>query len=255
MIVKSYCIAYAASFLLSLDLSRHFVSSMVGLNIATWLLLIPAPMALGDGIGIIGYGKTMYDPPCAFACRSVISGSQLQCTPQHAADTHSGGHSQVKTPKSCFASDKPFMQTLALCIDTYCPGSDAPHMGLIEEFWASHLAAGSIGDFSWVPAMTYQEALQRARADEQSSILASNSTNVQVSQHNQAIKALFGRHHGSGGEEDHDTTPVNTTLPVIKSGAPLNETSFIRRSDWLKNYNGNKSFELNEIGHSKYRYA
>lgn len=231
---------------------------MVASSLGLWLLAAAVPAALGDGIGMIGFGKTMYQPPCAFACRSVISGSALLCTPAHDPDSAAGAghHAPPKTPKSCFASDQAFAQTLALCIDTYCPGSDAPRLGAVEDYWASHLATGSIGNFSWVPALTYQEALQRARRDEQrNSALTRNGTASTEGHAGHARGVVYARHGGHGDEEDHDTTPVNTTLPVVKPGAPLNVTSFVRMSDWQKNYNGLKSFELNEAGHVKYTYV
>ncbi|KAJ6787544.1 hypothetical protein PWT90_02799 [Aphanocladium album] len=217
-----------------------------------WLLFAAVPAVLGDGIGLIGFGKTMYQPPCAFACRSVIAKSRLLCTPRHEPAAEGGSHAPPTTPKSCFASDPAFMQTLALCIDTYCPGSDAPRPGIIEEYWGAHVATGSIGNFSWVPAMTYQQALQRARHDEHNSTLAKNKTASADGHAGHTQRAIFVRHGGHGDSDDHDTTPVNTTLPVVRSGAPLNVTSFIRMSDWQKNYNGLKSFELNEAGHAKY---
>ncbi|KAJ3493358.1 hypothetical protein NLG97_g4780 [Lecanicillium saksenae] len=216
-----------------------------------WLFFAAVPSVLGDGIGMIGFGKTMYQPPCAFACREVMAKSRLLCTPQHESAADGDSHAPPTTPKSCFASDPAFMQTLALCIDTYCPGSDAPRPGVIEEYWGSHVATGSIGDFSWVPAMTYQQALQRARNDEHNSTLAKNSTASADNHAGHTRRAIFAR-HGHGGLDDHDTTPVDTTLPIVKSGAPLNVTSFVRVSDWQRKYNGLKSFELNEIGHVKY---
>lgn len=223
--------------------------------LVTWLLIAAAPAVLGDGIGLIGFGKTMYQPPCAFACRSVIAKSKLLCTPEHDSGSEAGSHAPATTPKSCFISDPAFMQTLALCIDTYCPGSDAPRTGIIEDYWASHLATGSIGNFSWVPTMTYQQALQRARHDEHNSTLASNGTAPTEGHAGHRKRIIYARHGGHGDSDDHDDTPVNTTLPVVKSGAPLNVTSFIRMSDWQKNYNGLKSFELNEAGHAKYTYV
>ncbi|KAJ4158534.1 uncharacterized protein LMH87_009056 [Akanthomyces muscarius] len=226
---------------------------MVASNSGLWLLVAAVPAVLGDGVGMIGFGKTMYQPPCAFACRSVIGGSTLLCTPEHESDSAAGGHhAPPKTPESCFATDQAFAQTLALCIDTYCPGSDAPRLGAIEDYWGSHLATGSIGNFSWVPALTYQEALQRAKHDEHNNTLARNGTASTQEHAGHGKRVLYARHGGHGDEEDHDTTPVNTTLPVVKPGAPLNVTSFVRMSDWQKNYNGLKSFELNEAGHVKY---
>ncbi|OAA59462.1 ferric-chelate reductase (Fre2) [Cordyceps fumosorosea ARSEF 2679] len=225
---------------------------MVAFNPGCWLLVAAAvPAVRGDGVGIIGVGKTMYQPWCAYACRSVIGGSTLLCTPAHEPSAPAGGgHAPPRTPESCYAGDAAFLQTLALCIDTYCPGSDAPRVGALEEYWGGHAAAGMLADFSWVPAMTYQEALRRARLDEQSSAKNRSTTTTPAS----GIHEHHGVHarHGHVEEEEPDTTPVNTTLPVVKPGAPLNVTSFIRMSDWLKNYNGHKTFELNEAGHSKY---
>lgn len=230
---------------------------MVAFHLGRWLLIGAVPAVLGDGVGMIGFGKTMYQPPCAFACRSIIGGSTLLCTPAHEPGSGAGGHhGSSMTPETCFASDRAFMQTLALCIDTYCPGSDAPRVGVIEDYWGSHVATGSIGNFSWVPAMTYQEALQQARHDEHNSTLARNGTTSTEGHHAGHRKTVIhARHGGHGGEEVEDTTPVNTTLPVVKPGAPLNVTSFVRMSDWLKDYNGLKSFELNEVGHVKYTYV
>ncbi|TQV97566.1 ferric reductase like transmembrane component [Cordyceps javanica] len=230
---------------------------MVSFNLGPWLCIAAAvPAVLGDGVGVIGFGKTMYQPPCAFACRSVVDGSTLLCTPEHEPETGTGGghHAPPKTPEACFASDAAFMQTLALCIDTYCPGSDAPRVGVIEEYWGSHLAAGSIADSSWVPALTYQEALRRARLDEKNSTLLAGNATAAAGGHagHRRRRVIYARHGSHADEDDHDMEPVNTTLPVVKRGAPLNVTSFVRMSDWQKDYNGLKSFELNEVGHSKY---
>lgn len=221
-------------------------------SIVGWLVLAASPVVLGDGIGLIGFGKTMYNPPCAFACRSVIARSPLLCTPQHDASQVSGHHAPAKTPKSCFISDPSFMQTLALCIDTYCPNSDAPRVGQIEDYWGSHLATGSIGNYSWIPATTYQEALARAKHDEKHNGTSSNGTVGHQDHAAHSKRVIIVRHGGHAMEEHHEPVTVNTTLPIAKSGAPLNVTSFIHPSDWQSNYNGLKSFELNEAGHARY---
>ncbi|ATY66374.1 ferric-chelate reductase (Fre2) [Cordyceps militaris] len=207
---------------------------MVAFHLRHCLLLaaVAVPAVLADGIGIIGFGKTMYQPPCAFACRSVLGRSVLLCTPPDAPPT---------TPPACFARDPAFLQTLALCIDTYCPTSaEAPRVGVLEEYWAAHVAVGSPGTLAWVPALTYQEALRRSRIDEAA--------------HGKRRRGggIYARHGHHGDAEEQDTTPVNTTLPVVRPGAPLNETSFVRGSHWLNEYNGLKAFELNEAGHSRY---
>ncbi|UNI16078.1 hypothetical protein JDV02_002551 [Purpureocillium takamizusanense] len=229
---------------------------------ATWLLpallIAGAPSyVLGDGVGMIGFGKTMYQPPCTFACRGVIAKCQLRCTPPpppagHGSSAGGGGHSASMTPPECYASDLAFMQTLALCIDRYCPQSDGPTLGDIEGYWGTHLATGTIATDKFPPAVSYQEALRAALMDERNATGASNETQSSSGGHAHRRRSIIVPRHG--GHDDMDevgTTPTNSSLPIIKSGAPLNVTSFIRKGDWQKQYNGFKSFEINETGHTK----
>src|SRR5690606_37382320 len=103
------------------------------------LLALCASSVQADGIGLIGWGKTMYNPTCTFACRNVVRKQQLECTPVESTENHGTSHNPVVTPPECFVKDPAFLKTMALCIDTYCPLSDDPSKDVIEDYWASHL--------------------------------------------------------------------------------------------------------------------
>ncbi|CAI6342043.1 unnamed protein product [Periconia digitata] len=206
----------------------------------------------GDGKGMIGFGITMYDPPCAHACRNVIKSCRLSCTPEDTTANHGTSHQPIATPAKCFTTDPTFLRTMALCIDTYCPISDDPSLDVIHDFWASHLGPGTVGDYSNVPTASYEDALQAARGDE--TRLKNNGSMQHREGHHRRLKVR----HGGHGEEEEDSTgdigilDVSSSLPIIEGGDPLNVTSFIDPEEWRVWYNGLVNFEENEIGHVQY---
>lgn len=213
---------------------------------STWtayglLLLATVQLTNADGTGLIGLGKTMYSPTCAFACRNVIAACPLRCTPKEKG---------AKTPPECYTTDQAFMRTLALCINMYCSEYDHPSMGKIENYWESHLASGTVAKFEWKPAVTYGEALSLAKTDEKNGV----GRNKTMSSGGEHMPRLVLRHGGSPGSEDEEVgmEPTNSSLPTIKSSTPLNATSLVVKKDFLKNYNGLKGFETNETGHTRY---
>lgn len=211
----------------------------------TSFTLLYAAGVLGDGTGMIGFGKTMYDPGCAHTCRNVIKQCPLECTPKSGAANHGTSHQPSTTPPKCFITDPTFLRTMALCIDTYCPLSDKPSLAEIDTYWASHLGTGTVGDFSLVPASSYQDALKAARHDE--SNVQSNS-----SMHHSHMKPRHSG-HGDSSTPEMEHFDVSSNLPTITSPNPLNVTSFIDPEDWQLWYNGLVNFEENETGHNKYR--
>ncbi|UPK97852.1 hypothetical protein LCI18_008787 [Fusarium solani-melongenae] len=214
-----------------------------------------AGLALSDGTGMIGWGKTMYHPACAFACRGVVKGCPLTCTPKEDdAAIHGSGHSTTTTPPECYTSDPAFLKTMALCIDTYCPGSDAPELALIEDYWRGHLATGTVGTMEWKPVMSYQNALAGAKKDEEE---APGKMSNETSSHDNHSRRIKARQHGghSGQTEQTTESEPDTSLPIAVSGEPLNVTSFVLKANWQKQYNGMTSFETNEIGHVTYTIA
>ena len=225
----------------------------------TALLTLYAAGTHADGVGLIGFGKTMYNPTCAFACRNVIKGCKLLCTPTDSDANHGTHHNPVATPPTCYVKDHAFLRTMAICLDTYCPLSDKPSVSLLENYWSEHLGTGTLGDLQYVPAMSYVEALAAAREDEKNGVNSTAANHGDDHSHHKRV--LLRTRHNDDDHAEHISvsgfmTPagpnVTSTLPTIKSGAPLNTTSFITPADWQKSYNGMLDFEANENGHSTY---
>ncbi|KAK4102408.1 hypothetical protein N658DRAFT_566000 [Parathielavia hyrcaniae] len=238
--------------LLGCDPQASRPSQMRGILGGVALAALHAGYVAADGVGFIGYGKTLYHPTCTFACRNVIKGCKLACTPAESTANHGTAHSPVSTPPDCFVQDAAFLRTMAICIDTYCPLSDNPPLDLIQDYWASHLGTGTVGNYKWVPALSYPDALAAARDDEKELPAASNSTADEGDHgsHMHGAKRLKNRAFMTESGPD-----VTSPLPIIKAGQPLNVTSFIAPKDWQKQYNGMLDFELNENGHSTYTIA
>jgi hypothetical protein len=220
-------------------------------------LLGGAGLARADGIGLIGFGKTMYKPACAFSCRSVISSCPLSCTPAD-GEVFGSGHGTSATPPDCYLTDPSFMRTMALCIATYCPDSDGPAVSEIEKYWEGHLATGSVGDWSMKPNMTYTEALAAARMDhdmDQDMDHSHGHDEEKGEGHDEHAGHGMVRRHGHAEHHDDGVVEYHGALPVAVAGRELNETSWIAEDDWRLQYNGNTNFEYNEILHSKYSIA
>ncbi|KAK4113007.1 hypothetical protein N656DRAFT_637864 [Canariomyces notabilis] len=223
-----------------------------GSFVSVALTSLHAVTVLADGVGMIGFGKTLYHPTCAFACRNVIRNCRLSCTPTDSTANHGTAHNPVTTPPDCFVRDAAFLRTMAICIDTYCPISDSPPLDLIEDYWVSHLGTGTLGDYQYVPAMSYVDALAAARADEMRLPANSSAGGDNGSGHGGHSHGMRAAHLKSRQFMTEAGPQVSSALPTIKAGAPLNVTSFIAPKDWQKQYNGMLDFEVNENGHSTY---
>lgn len=71
--------------------------------------------------GIVGYGIDMLKPSCAFACRQILAQSPLNCSTPPTADRHqTGGKLTFETSLECFASNDPFLLSLAWCVANHC---------------------------------------------------------------------------------------------------------------------------------------
>ncbi|TEB30520.1 hypothetical protein FA13DRAFT_1774686 [Coprinellus micaceus] len=140
--------------------------------------LLSTPVA-ADGRGMLGLGKWLYKPFCAHACRGVIGSSKLTCDPKVAINgsttssstdshVHSKRHThEVLNTEECYLQDAAFLRTLALCIAERCPRDDDIGVSVIEDYWAGHVATGSVGNWDLVPLMSYQDALRYAHEDVQ----------------------------------------------------------------------------------------
>ncbi|KAI1652928.1 putative rerric reductase like transmembrane component [Daldinia decipiens] len=91
--------------------------------IITIIASLTAATSLG-GHGFIGYGISIYDPICAYACRNVIS---------------------FMTSDDCYATDDSFLRSFAYCISTHC--FDTP-LSDLEHYWTNFLIGRKPGQTS-----------------------------------------------------------------------------------------------------------
>lgn len=124
-------------------------------------LAIPALASAGrDGHGLIGYGIKMYQPPCAFACQSAIS-NPLDCPMDHHDMEMEGmkvkrmSHGGEKPSPECYANSKPYLQTLAYCMEQRCP--DDVKTSARDKFF--EMSIGGRLKQPPVPVYSYVEAL------------------------------------------------------------------------------------------------
>ena len=179
------------------------------------LVALSSLAALSPVQAFIGLGIPMYEPSCAYACRSVIASAMLECP--DADDDHSGhsmmkrhGHASTVTPE-CRSTSAPFLSTLAYCIDQRCyhdsSVSPVPTKSRIE--W--YFTAESTGDPAVAPQWSFAEALNTVR-------LAPNVT--------------------------YDAEKM-----------ALNQTMLVDRQAWYEERISAETFRNRETQHSKYRYA
>ncbi|KAH9878301.1 hypothetical protein J1614_003518 [Plenodomus biglobosus] len=198
-------------------------------------LLLYTAHVQADGTGLIGYGKTLYNPTCTFACRSVIRKQTLACTPSASSDNHGTAHNPISTPPECFVKDLDFLKTMALCIDVYCALSDKPAANLIQDYWASHLGTGTLGNKKYVPILSYADALAAARDDEEAKGVNNGSSYKPTTSIPSGLV----------------TYTVSSPLTITTGGSrALNETQFVAPVQWQLQYNYLSDFEINEKGHS-----
>jgi hypothetical protein len=113
-------------------------------------LLLVLPLTQVSGTGLIGYGIEMYNPSCAYACRSIIAAAPLSCS-DHSEHTtgHHGPSTPFSTSPECRANDVSFLTTLALCMNTTCEANTPP--ALLEKYWAGT----ATGDPAMLPMWSY----------------------------------------------------------------------------------------------------
>lgn len=95
----------------------------------------------------IGLGIDMYNPSCAYACRSVMGNALIACP----SDPNATG--AAITP-ACRAVSAPFLTTLAYCIKDRCYPASNPAREKVESYWS----AQATGDDDVPPQWGWQEA-------------------------------------------------------------------------------------------------
>ncbi|KAE8136481.1 ferric reductase like transmembrane component-domain-containing protein [Aspergillus pseudotamarii] len=116
-----------------------------------WLTLVcPAYSAKG----FVGYGISMYKPPCAHACRASIT-NPLNCSTSSDNDMVITWKIERSPGPECYATNDAFLQTLAYCIYSHC---EMVPNSTLQRYWEMNVA-GSEKDQP-LPKEAYQQALQ-----------------------------------------------------------------------------------------------
>ncbi|KAG5661818.1 hypothetical protein KAF25_004057 [Fusarium avenaceum] len=140
--------------------------------LSTIALVAPSAWAMStsgrERYGLIGYGISMYDPPCAFACIDTVNGWALQCDDDHGMDDDMGSmHIAAATPE-CKATNDMFLETMAWCFYTHCPEAKN---STLEAVWETDIVGRLKTQPS--PKYSYQVALSSVSASPPKSILDS----------------------------------------------------------------------------------
>lgn len=109
--------------------------------------------------GLTGYGISMCKPRCAFACRDVLSSSMLACS-ESMDVSGMEMHMSSDTLPECYATDDPFLKTLAYCMSTHC--QDVAIWAL-EKYWNMNVA-GTLPNQPILKA-TYQQTFSDMGTD------------------------------------------------------------------------------------------
>ena len=118
-------------------------------------LLISAPsVAAQSGSGIIGFGISYLQDLCCQACYDSLSALYLECTTFAADD---GGSSDMDmgmdmdmgdmimgtTSDDCRSSNRPWLQTMAYCIQANCDAHGYTSISKQEKCFVTHALAGN----------------------------------------------------------------------------------------------------------------
>ncbi|RFU74983.1 ferric-chelate reductase fre2 [Trichoderma arundinaceum] len=174
------------------------------------------------GYGFIGYGISMYHPPCAFGCKDSISpllncstegddmGGMMMKRMSGMGDSGSNenlpsgdGWMVMAATAECKADDDYFLQTFAYCVNSRCP--DVP-IATLETFWARDALGRKTEQPS--PKISYQVALQAAMASS-------------------------------------PTRELNNSII-------LNYTAVVTDNQYIPNFNADSNFENAEVTHERY---
>jgi hypothetical protein len=111
---------------------------------------------LATGCAAAGFdgfsGKDSYPLPCARACRAAIAGASLSCSPD-VNDVVHGGHHMVATTPDCYASDIPFLTTLAHCMQAECEAYNVP-VSQLEQYWEESASGSPLVPAKWAYSET-----------------------------------------------------------------------------------------------------
>jgi hypothetical protein len=124
-----------------------------------YLSIFTASLAAATKYGTIGYGINMFHPWCCTACSDSLAMVYLNCTTFSESSEHSSMKIRKRmdmdmgmtgtTSAECYASNKPWTQTLSYCIKSHCDeeGVSAKKQDhCFEKAAAGGLSVGSLED-------------------------------------------------------------------------------------------------------------
>lgn len=90
--------------------------------------------------GIVGFGISLYPDLCCQACHDSLSSLSLSCTEESDGDMADMDMGMGMTSDACRASNTPWLETMAYCIQQNCNAVGYPHDKQAECFSAQALA-------------------------------------------------------------------------------------------------------------------
>lgn len=114
---------------------------------AAWLCALLIPLVKCVVNDPFDLGHVPYTPVCGHTCRLAIQEDLLECTSNETKSTAPG----------CYASNTPYLTTLAYCLSTRC---ESEPVARLNAFWARYTIGTSSPEPS--PQLSYKTALRKA---------------------------------------------------------------------------------------------
>ncbi|KAL8822544.1 MAG: hypothetical protein Q9191_006721 [Dirinaria sp. TL-2023a] len=137
--------------------------------------------------GLIGYGISMYKPPCAFVCRDVLSTSTLNCSKP--MDMSEGMDMGSNTTPECYATDDAFLETLAYCMSMRC---QEVAVWDLEKYWNMNVAGSQPNQP--IPKATYQQTVAKITTDPTETLVIGEDLNMTMIVSDQDYKVSHNAH-------------------------------------------------------------
>ncbi|KAK0627938.1 hypothetical protein B0T14DRAFT_563702 [Immersiella caudata] len=102
---------------------------------------------------LTGFGFYPYEPLCAESCLRSLSSYTLACTTP--TQDHSGHDHSSSTSPECYASDTPFLTSVAWCFSTKCAAESNIPVSTLQLFWEKFVTGTSKVSAKW----SYETAL------------------------------------------------------------------------------------------------
>jgi hypothetical protein len=143
--------------------------------------------------GIVGMGRTIFEPLCCYACLSAFWGLNLYCN-ENPGTYHATGNAP-----SCHAKNQPYLSSLAYCMLVKCEAANVGH-NEVERCWSNvagdGLEVSSMGDSLPRTAPSAELAYNAISLNETSLVNAQyyqdTIATIQAYRSQEAVHALYG---------------------------------------------------------------